>query len=187
MSWAPTLEEARELTFEHNKEAFHRQHAEIVSGVMSYFAREFDPEREEFWAAVGMLHDLDFEEFPEQHCIKTEEMLVEKDCDPEMVRAICSHGWGLTGSKYEPEQQMEKVLFAVDELTGLIGAAALMRPSKSPDDMELKSLKKKYKDKKFAAGCSRDVIQQGADRLGWTLDELLERTLDAMKSMHLTF
>ena len=172
---------------QHNQEAFHRQHGEIVSGVLAYFAQQYDPERVEFWAAVGMLHDLDFEEFPEQHCIKTEEMLNALDCNPEMTRAICSHGWGMTGSKYEPQSTMEKLLFATDELTGLIGACALMRPSKSPDDMELKSLKKKFKDKKFAAGCSRDVIAQGAQLLGWELDELLQRTLEAMQSMHLVY
>ena len=187
MSYIPNLQQAKELMEEHNKEPFHRQHGEIVSGVMGYFAKEFDPEREEFWAAVGMLHDLDFEEFPEQHCVKTEEMMNALDIDREMTEAVCSHGWGLTGAAYEPKQTMEKILFATDELTGLIGACALMRPSKSPDDMELKSLKKKFKDKKFAAGCSRDVIEQGAQMLGWELDELLQRTLDAMKSMHLTF
>ncbi len=188
MSYIPTLEEAKKLLAEHNKEPFHIQHGEIVSGVLGYFAKEFNPERVEFWETVGMLHDLDFEEFPEQHCAITEKWLREMDVDDEMVRAICSHAYGSSAySKYEPQSQMEKVLFAVDELTGLIGAAALMRPSKSPDDMELKSLKKKFKDKKFAAGCSRDVIQEGADRLGWTLDDLLQRTLDAMKSMHLTF
>lgn len=187
MSYIPSLEEAHKLVEEHNKEPFHIQHAEIVSGVCGWFAQKFDPERVEFWATVGMLHDLDFEEFPEQHCIKTEEMLNALDVDFEMTRAICSHGWGMTGAKYEPQSTMEKVLFATDELTGLIGACALMRPSKSPDDMELKSLKKKFKDKKFAAGCSRDVIQQGADMLGWQLDELLEQTLEAMKSMHLVF
>ena len=187
MSYTPTLEEARELIAEHNKEEFHLQHADIVSGVLAWFAEKYDPENVEFWATVGMLHALDFEEFPEQHCVKTEEMLKAIDCDPEMIRAICSHGWGLTGTSYKPEKQMEKILFAVDELTGLIGACALMRPSRSPDDMELKSLKKKFKDKKFAAGCSRDVIAQGAEMLGWELDDLLQQTLDAMKSLHLTF
>ena len=187
MSYIPNLEEAHKLVEQHNKEAFHIQHAETVSGVMGWFAQKFDPERVEFWSVVGMLHDLDFEEFPEQHCIKTEEMLDALDVDKEMTRAICSHGWGMTGIKYEPLATMEKVLFATDELTGLIGACALMRPSKSCDDMELKSLKKKFKDKKFAAGCSRDVITQGAEMLGWELDELLSQTLDAMKSLHIQY
>ena len=178
-----TLEEARKLMEEHNQEAFHRQHAEIVSGVMGYFAEEFDPEKEEFWRCVGMLHDLDYEEFPEEHCIREQQWLEELDYDPAMIRAICAHGWGLVPTPFKPESQMEKLLFASDELTGLIGACALMRPSKSCSDMELKSLKKKYKDKKFAAGCSREVIQQGAEMLGWELDELLQKTLDAMKSL----
>ena len=187
MSYVPNLEEAHKLVEQHNKEAFHIQHAETVSGVMGWFAQKFDPERVEFWSVVGMLHDLDFEEFPEQHCIKTEEMLNALDVDKEMTRAICSHGWGMTGVNYEPLAVMEKVLFATDELTGLIGACALMRPSRSCDDMELKSLKKKFKDKKFAAGCSRDVITQGAEMLGWELDELLSQTLDAMKSLHIQY
>ena len=178
-----TLEEARKLMEEHNQEPFHRQHAETISGVMGYFAKEYDPENEEFWRCVGMLHDLDFEEFPEQHCVKEKEMMEALDLDPALIHAVCSHGWGLTGIDCQPESQMEKLLFASDELTGLIGAAALMRPSKSCADMELKSLKKKYKDKKFAAGCSREVIQQGAEMLGWELDVLLQKTLDAMKSL----
>ena len=187
MYYTPGLEDARKLVAEHNKEEFHLQHAEIVSGVLAWFAEKYDPENTEFWAVVGMLHDLDFEEYPEQHCVKTEEMLKNLNVDPEMIRAICSHGWGMTESPYEPEKQMEKILFSVDELTGLIGACALMRPSRSCDDMELKSLKKKFKDKRFAAGCSREVISQGAEMLGWELDDLLQQTLDAMKSMHLTF
>ena len=187
MAYIPTPEQAEELLKRYNKEPFHIQHAETVSGVMGEFAKKYDPERVEFWQVVGMLHDLDFEEYPEQHCIKTEEMLNALDVDQEMIRAICSHGWGMTGSKYEPQAQMEKVLFAVDELTGLIGAAALMRPSRSCSDMELKSLKKKFKDKKFAAGCSREVITEGAERLGWELDDLLQQTLDAMKALDLQF
>lgn len=183
--YTPTLEEARKLMEEHNQEAFHRHHAETVSGVMGYFAKEYDPENEEFWRCVGMLHDLDFEEFPEEHCVKEQQWMEEMDLDPALIHAVCAHGWGLTGTPYAPESQMEKLLFATDELTGLIGAAALMRPSKSCADMELKSLKKKYKDKKFAAGCSREVIQQGAEMLGWELDELLQKTLDAMKSLEI--
>ena len=183
MSFTPTLEEARELLHKYNQEPFLIQHGETVSAVLGYFAKEYDPENVEFWAAVGMIHDLDFELYPEQHCVKTEEMLKELDCNPDMIHAICSHGWGLTGTTHQPEKQMEKLLFAADELTGLIGACALMRPSKSCHDMELSSLKKKFKDKKFAAGCSRDVIRQGAEMLGWELDALLQRTLDAMKSI----
>lgn len=177
----PSLEEARALLYEHNKEDFHRQHGETVSAVLGWFANEFDPEREAYWRSVGMLHDLDFEEFPEQHCVKNEEMMKALDFDPDFIYAICSHGYGLTGISCEPKLIMEKILFASDELTGLIGACALMRPSKSCQDMELSSLKKKFKDKKFAAGCSRDVIRQGAEMLGWELDVLLQKTLDAMK------
>lgn len=178
-----TIDEARALMQEHNKEPFHRQHAETVSAVMGHFAKELDPENVEFWTVIGMLHDLDFEEYPEEHCVKTEEMMRALDLDESIIRGTCSHGWGLTGTTYEPTLEMEKVLFATDELTGLIGAAALMRPSKSCSDMELKSLKKKYKDKKFAAGCSRDVIAAGAERLGWELDVLLDKTLEAMKAV----
>ena len=177
-----TLDEARKLMEEHNQEEFHRRHAETVSGVMGYFAKEYDPENEEFWRCVGMLHDLDFEEFPEEHCVKEQQWMEEMDLDPALIHAVCAHGWGLTGTPYAPESQMEKLLFASDELTGLIGAAALMRPPKSCADMELKSLKKKYKDKKFAAGCSREVIARGAESLGWELDRLLEDTLEAMKA-----
>lgn len=181
MSYIPTVEQARELVGRFNKDAFHLQHAETVSKVMGELAREFDPERVEFWAAVGMLHDIDFELYPEQHCVKAPELLRAGGVGEEMIHAVCSHGWGIC-SEVEPAHEMEKVLFAADELTGLIGAAALMRPSKSVQDMELKSIKKKFKDRKFAAGCSRDVIITGAERLGWELDELLEKTLEAMRS-----
>ena len=184
MSVIPTKAEALELLKEHNKEPFLIRHGEVGSGVMGYFAKEYDPERVEFWEVVGLLHDLDFEEHPEEHCVKTEEMLKERDIHPDMIKAICSHGWGMTGTAHQPEAFMEKILFATDELPGIIGAAALMRPSKSVDDMELKSLKKKFKDKSFAAGCSRDVIRQGAELLGWELDDLLQKTLDAMKSLN---
>ena len=149
---------------------------------MRTFAAELDPENTDFWAAVGLLHDVDFELYPEQHCQKAPELLAEVDASPEFVHAVCSHAYGLC-SDVEPVLPMEKVLFAVDELTGLIGAAALMRPSKSTKDMELSSLKKKFKDKKFAAGCSRDVIRTGAERLGWELDELLSRTLAAYQQV----
>ena len=177
-----TREEAYALLTEFNKEPFHLQHALTVEGVMRYFAKELGyADEEDFWGTVGLLHDLDFELYPEQHCVKCVEIMSERGLDERLIHAVASHGFGIC-SEVEPEHQMEKVLFATDELTGLIGAAALMRPSKSVQDMELKSLKKKYKDKKFAAGCSRDVISKGAEMLGWELDELLEKTLDAMKS-----
>ena len=181
MSYIPTVEQAHELLERYNKEPFHIQHGETVSKVMGEFAKEYDPENVEFWKAVGMLHDIDFELYPEQHCVKANEILHELDIDEDMIHAIISHGYGIC-CDVEPTHEMEKVLFAADELTGLIGAAARMRPSKSVMDMEVSSLKKKYKDKKFAAGCSRDVIQTGADRLGWTLEELMEKTILAMRS-----
>ena len=138
-------------------------------------------EEADLWQTVGTLHDLDFEMWPDEHCVRTEQLMREAGIDEAVVRACCSHGWGLTGTPYEPESDLEKVLFAADELTGLIGAAVLMRPSKSVDDLTVKSLKKKFKDKKFAAGCSREVIAQGAERLGWDLSELMEKTIEAMK------
>lgn len=151
---------------------------------MRYFATELGyGDEADFWANVGLLHDIDFEQWPEQHCEKCRELLENAGVDERTIRAVVSHGYGIRVD-VAPEHEMEKILFATDELTGLIGAAALMRPSKSVQDMELKSLKKKYKDKKFAAGCSRDVIQRGADQLGWTIDELLERTLKAMQSFY---
>lgn len=174
-------EEALELLKKYNKEPFHIQHALTVEGVMRYFARETgNGEDEEYWGIVGLLHDIDFELYPEQHCTKAPELLREAGVSEEMIYSVCSHGYGLC-SDLEPKHLMEKILFACDELTGLIGAAARMRPSKSVMDMELGSLKKKYKDKRFAAGCSRDVISTGAERLGWTLDELLEKTIFAMR------
>ncbi len=175
-----TREQALALLQKYNKEPFHIQHALTVEGVMRWFAQE-NGEDANFWGLCGLLHDVDFEVYPEQHCVKAPELLAEVSASPEMVHAICSHGYGLC-SDVEPELLMEKILFAVDELTGLIGAAARMRPSKSVMDMELSSLKKKFKDKKFAAGCSRDVIRQGAERLGWTLDETLDKTIQAMRS-----
>lgn len=175
-------EEALELLKKYNKEPFHIQHALTVEGVMRYFARETgNGEDEEYWGIVGLLHDIDFELYPEQHCVKAPELLREAGVSEEMIYSVCSHGYGLC-SDLEPKHLMEKILFACDELTGLIGAAARMRPSRSVMDMELGSLKKKYKDKRFAAGCSRDVISTGAERLGWTLDELLEKTILAMRS-----
>lgn len=177
-----TRTQALELLQKYNEEPFHILHALTVEGVMRYFAKELGyGDSEDFWGLCGLLHDVDFEKYPEEHCLKAPELLAEIGAPEEMVHAICSHGYGITVD-VEPRHQMEKVLFAVDELTGLIGAAARMRPSKSVMDMELSSLKKKFKDKKFAAGCSRDVIKEGADRLGWTLDEVLERTILAMRS-----
>lgn len=182
MSKIPTLMEAQALLEEYNREEFHLRHAKIVSGVMAYFAREFDPENEEFWAVVGLLHDLDFEQFPEEHCIKSQEIMRERGIDERIVRAAASHGYGLTVD-IEPEHIMEKILYATDELTGLIGAVAIMRPSKSVSDLELKSVRKKFKTPAFAAGCSREVITQGAEMLGWTVDELIEKTILAMRSL----
>ena len=165
-------DEAYSLLCEYNKEPFHIHHAETVEGVMRWFANQLGyGEDADFWATVGLLHDLDFEMYPEQHCIKCVEIMRDKGLDKKLIHAVASHGWGIC-SDVEPTHQMEKVLYATDELTGLIGAAALMRPSKSVQDMEPKSVKKKFKDKKFAAGCSRDVITKGAEMLGWELDEL---------------
>ena len=178
-----TREQALELLKEYNKEPFHLRHALTVEAVMRWFAQELGYGGEaDFWAAAGLLHDLDFEQYPDEHCVKAREIMEARNLEPALIHAVVSHGWGMTGGDAQPEHQMEKVLFAVDELTGLIGAAALMRPSKSVQDMELSSLKKKFKDKRFAAGCSRETIQQGAELLGWELSELLERTLQAMKA-----
>ncbi|MBO7739286.1 MAG: hydrolase, partial [Oscillospiraceae bacterium] len=174
--------DALALLMKYNTEPFHLQHAYTVEGVMRWFAGQLGyGEDADFWATVGLLHDIDYELYPEEHCLKAPDMLREGGCSEEFIHAVCSHAYGLC-CDVEPEHEMEKVLFACDELTGLIGAAARMRPSKSCKDMELSSLKKKYKDKKFAAGCSRDVISQGAERLGWELDRLLGDTLEAMKS-----
>ena len=172
---------AQEILEKYNSEPFHLQHASMVSGVMRHFAGEFDPGREEYWAIVGLLHDVDFGEYPQEHCVKGEELLRAEGLDEDIICSAMSHGWGMTGSKHEPEHIMEKILFACDELTGLIWAATLMRPSKSTQDLEVSSVKKKFKDKKFAAGCSRDVVRQGAEMLGWELDELFEKTILAMR------
>ena len=180
MSYIPTPEQARELVMRYNREAFHLQHAETVSKVMGELAKKYDPDRVDFWRTVGMLHDIDFELYPEQHCVKANEMLHELDVDEAVIHAVVSHGYGIC-SEVEPELYMEKVLFAVDELTGLIGAAALMRPT-GLSDMEPKSVIKKFKDKKFAAGCSRDIIRQGAEMMGVELGELVSMTLEAMKA-----
>lgn len=179
-------EEAFHLLQKYNREPFHIQHAETVEAVMRYFARTLGfAEEDEFWGLVGLLHDLDFEQFPDEHCIKVREIMDAEGINPEIIRAVVSHAYGSAQSDVKPEHQMEKVVYAIDELTGLIGAAILMRPSKSSLDLELKSLKKKYKDKKFAAGCSREVIQQGADNLGWELDYLMEETIKAMQEMEM--
>ena len=177
-----THQQAFDLLKKYNKDSFHIQHALTVEGVMRWYAQQLGyGDEADFWATVGLLHDIDFEQWPEQHCQKAPELLREAGCGDDLIRAVCSHGYGIC-CDIEPTHQMEKVLYAADELTGLIGAAALMRPSKSCQDMEVKSLKKKYKDKKFAAGCSRDVITSGAELLDWDLDTLFERTLAAMKA-----
>ena len=181
-----TRDEAFALLQKYNKDPFHIQHAITVEAVMKWYAGVLGYSDEaEYWGIVGMLHDIDFELYPEEHCLKAPELLKSAGVDEDIIHAVCSHGYGITVGcgvtiDVEPEREMEKVLFAADELTGLIGAAALMRPSKSTKDMELKSLKKKYKSKGFAAGCSREVIERGADQLGWELDKLLTMTLEAM-------
>lgn len=172
-------EKALEILKKYNKEEFHIRHALTVEGVMRYFAKEMNEDLE-YWGIVGLLHDVDFEMYPEEHCIKCVELLKENGVEDKIIHSICSHGYGLC-SDIKPEHIMEKILFATDELTGLIWAATKMRPSKSTKDMEVSSLKKKFKDKKFAAGCSRDVIKQGAEMLGWELDTLFEKTILAMR------
>lgn len=177
-----TREQAYDLLKEYNKDSFHLQHALTVEAVMKWYAKELGyGEEAQYWGIVGLLHDIDFEQYPDQHCIKAPELLREGGVSEDIIHAVISHGYGITVD-VAPEREMEKVLFAADELTGLIWAAALMRPSKSTKDMELKSLKKKYKSKGFAAGCSRDVIERGALQLGWDLDKLLTMTLEAMKA-----
>ena len=177
-----TRQQAWDLLTKYNHEPFHLRPALTVEAVMGWFARELGyGDREEFWRLVGLLHDLDFEQWPEEHCVKAKELMEREGLDPALIHAVVCHGYGIC-SDVEPEHEMEKVLFAADELTGLIGAAALMRPSRSVQDMELKSLKKKFKDKKFAAGCSRETIEKGAQLLGWELDDLLDRTLQAMRA-----
>lgn len=174
-------EEAFNLLKEYNKESFHIRHALTVEGVMKYFAKKLGYEdEEEFWGIVGLLHDLDFEQYPEEHCLKSQEIMKEKGIEEKIIHATASHGYELTVD-IKPEHEMEKILYATDELTGLIGAVAIMRPSKSVQDLELKSVKKKYKTEKFAAGCSREVIAKGANMLGWELDKLIEETIFAMR------
>lgn len=174
-------EEALELLKEYNKDKFHIKHALTVEGVMKYFAEKLGyGEEKDFWGIVGLLHDLDFEMYPDEHCLKVQEIMREKEIDEKLIHAVASHGYNLTVD-IKPEHEMEKILYATDELTGLIGAVALMRPSKSVQDMELKSVKKKFKNEKFAAGCSRKVIEDGAQMLGWDLDKLIEETILAMR------
>ncbi len=177
-----TREEAWELLREYNKEEFHLEHAEIVGKTMRYFAEKLGYGAEaDLWEVVGILHDLDFEMYPQEHCIKSQEIMRERGVDERIIHATASHGYAITVD-IRPEHEMEKVLYAVDELTGLIGAVVIMRPSKSVQDLELKSVRKKYKSKGFAAGCSREVIERGADMLGWSLDELIERTIEALRT-----
>lgn len=177
-----TREEALELLRKYNQEPFHIQHGLTVEKTMRWFANELGyGDEADYWAITGLLHDIDFEQYPEEHCVKAPELLREAGVGEDMIHSICSHGYGIC-CDVEPELEMEKVLFAADELTGLIGAAALMRPSKSVQDMEVSSVKKKFKDKRFAAGCSRDTIREGAQRLGWELNDLFEKTLKAMQS-----
>ena len=180
-------EDALTLLKKYNKDPFHIQHALTVEAVMRWYAKELGyGDAEEYWGIVGLLHDIDFELYPEEHCLKAPGLLREGGVGEDIIHAVVSHGYGITVGgvtlDVAPEHEMEKVLFAADELTGLVGAAARMRPSKSVMDMEVSSLKKKYKDKKFAAGCSRDVINTGAERLGWTIEELMEKTILAMRS-----
>jgi len=175
-------EEAWELLCRYNKDEFHLKHAQILEGVMRYFAAELEAGEEDFWGIVGLLHDLDFEMFPEEHCIKSQAIMRDEGLDERLIHATASHGYSLTVD-VEPVELMEKILFATDELTGLIGAVALMRPSRSVADLELKSVRKKYKTPSFAAGCSRDVIQKGADMLGWDVDDLISRTILAMRTI----
>lgn len=177
-----TRDEAWALLTEYNQDPFHLEHAQIVEQTMRYFADKLGyGDEKDFWGIVGLLHDLDFEQFPDQHCLKEQEILRERGVDECIIHATASHGYGITVD-IRPEHEMEKVLYATDELTGLIGAVALMRPSKSVQDLTLKSVKKKYKSKNFAAGCSRDVIERGADMLGWTLDDLITQTIEALRT-----
>lgn len=177
-----TREDAWNLLTEYNKDEFHLEHAQIVEQTMKYFARKLGyGDEEDFWGIVGLLHDLDFELYPDEHCIKEQEIMSERGVDERIIHATASHGYKITVD-IKPEHEMEKVLYAVDELTGLIGAVAIMRPSKSVQDLELKSVKKKYKSKNFAAGCSREVIERGAEMLGWELDDLISRTIEALRT-----
>jgi len=183
MGYIPNLRQASELLAKYNKETFHIKHGETVSAVLGYFAAKHDPGRTEFWQVAGMLHDIDFELYPDEHCVRGIETMRSEGIDESLIRSAMSHGYGLTGVPYEPESYMEKVLFAADELTGLIGAVALMRPSRSVSDLEVSSVSKKFKDKKFAAGCSRETIREGAEKLGMPLEELIGETILAMRTI----
>ena len=176
-----TRDEAWALLTEYNQDPFHLEHAQTVENTMKYFARKLGYGEEDFWGIGGLCRGLDFDQFTDRHCIKEQEIMAERGVDPRIIRAAASHGYGLTVD-IKPEHEMEKVLYAVDELTGLIGAVVLMRPSKSVQDLELKSVKKKFKTKSFAAGCSRDVIEKGAEMLGWSLDDLIQQTIDALRT-----
>lgn len=182
MSAVPTYAEAMALLKQYNQEEFHLRHAQIVAGVMGYFAAEYAPDDVAFWKVVGLLHDLDFEQYPDEHCVKSQELMRQHHLDERLIRATASHGYKLTVD-IAPEHIMEKILYAVDELTGLIGAVALMRPSRSVSDLEVKSVMKKFKTSNFAAGCSREVIADGAAMLDWPLEELIQRTILAMRSL----
>ena len=182
MSYVPTPQQAREILEKYNKEPFHLAHGETVAGVMGVFARKYDPENVAFWQSVGMLHDIDFELYPQEHCIKGVELMRENDIDERLIHAMQSHGYGIC-TDVEPEHVMEKVLYAVDELTGLIGAAVAVRPSKSTLDLETTSVMKKFKQQSFAAGCSRDVIRRGAEMLGMDLKQLTDETIAAMQEL----
>ena len=181
MPFVPSIDEARAIVRKYNEEPFHLQHAETVSAVMGYLAQKHGHD-ETYWRVAGLLHDVDFEQFPGEHCVKGIELLQNENVGEDIIRSAMSHGWGQTGSPYEPAHLMEKALYAVDELTGLIFAAALMRPSKSTLDLEVSSVKKKFKDKRFAAGCSRETISRGAEMLGWTLDDLIGETIMGMRA-----
>ena len=182
MPTIPTRDDAWALLTEYNQDPFHLEHAQIVEQTMRYFADKLGyGDEQDFWGIVGLLHDLDFEQFPDQHCLKEQEIMRQRGIDERIIHATASHGYGITVD-IQPEHEMEKVLYATDELTGLIGAVALMRPSKSVQDLTLKSVKKKYKSKNFAAGCSREVIERGADMLGWTLDDLITQTIEALRT-----
>ena len=185
MGKIPTREEAWDLLNEINKDEFHLKHARIVEGIMKYFARELGHGEEDFWGVVGLLHDLDFGMYPDQHCVKTQEIMRERGLDERLIHAVASHGYGICVD-IKPEHEMEKILFATDELSGLIGAVAIMRPSKSTMDLKVSSVRKKFKTPKFAAGCSREVISKGAEMLGWELDELIEKTILALREVEQT-
>lgn len=182
MSFIPDYDEALEILKKYNKEPFHITHGKTVGEVMGYFAKKYDPENVEYWRVVGLLHDLDFEMYPEEHCVKQVELMKNENIDDRIINSTISHGYSHSDSTVKPEHIMEKILYTVDELTGIIWAAALMRPSKSVQDMNLKSVKKKFKDKKFTAGCNRDIIKEGAENLDWDMNFLLTETLEAMKA-----